>query len=407
MRSQRRSKSAGLFGLWLFTAASVMPHAAKAQDDEAARLREIERQMQENEAAAAALLNKAEQATEELERIRLRLVRISENLQDSEARATAIEQQIARLANEEVQVRGDLTAQRRSISTILAALQSLERSRPPALAVSPDDATDAAVAAIALSATVPELKTKVDDLQDKLSRLEALEAAQVEEQARLVETEESLAARRRLLADALAEREAARAQDEARLRQIERENRRLAQEATSIRELIAGIAARAQAAPSVADAGAIVELPGGPEIYSRLPSRFSAARSQLPFPTAGRIDVAFGARLDTGDRSEEMAFATRAGAVVTAPFRGEVKFAREVGRLGNVVILDVGEGYYLVLRGMGTIDVQEDQRVRAGEPIGRMSGAGGERLRFQIRRGNVPVDPADWLLPVSNISSRG
>ncbi|WOI53088.1 murein hydrolase activator EnvC family protein [Parvularcula sp. LCG005] len=361
--------------------------------EEAERLRRIEDQMRQNARDAAALREKTEAAEQALANLKSRIVTIAESLQDAEGRATALEDSLASLSAEEEIASADLKARQTAMSNVLAALQSLERSRPPALAVSPDDATDAAVAAIALSAVTPELQAEAKALREQLDRIADIRARQARERQELDRTESALSERRRLLEDALSQREAAHARDRARLAQIEEEDRKLAQEATTLRDLIAGIAAR----PS-----RVVPRPeaptGGPEIYANLPSRFSAALSALPLPAAGRITSGFGVTQEGGGRSEDITLSTRPGAIVTAPFGGRVVWAAPVGRLGNIVIIDVGDDYRLVLVGLGTLDVTRDDVVRAGEPLGSMDRGGPGALRFQIRRNNVPINPAPWLI---------
>jgi len=72
------------------------------------------------------------------------------------------------------------------------------------------------------------------------------------------------------------------------------------------------------------------------------------------------------------------------------------------------LILNAGDGYHVVLAGMGRISVAAGQSVLAGEPIGAMSEArvastsasGNENaapeLYVEFRKDGKPVDPAPW-----------
>ncbi len=361
--------------------------------EEAERLREIERQRLENAAAAAELRNRTQAAEEALQSLQGQLVEIADKLQQDEARLTDVERRLARLEEEEKVASVDLRAKQEALSKVFAALQSLERSRPPALAVSPDDATEAAVAAATLASVTPDLRERADRLRTELQRIDELRRLQQRERQTLIEAEASLSERRSLLQRLLAEREAAQRQDTQRLRRIEAEDVRLAREATNLRDLIAGIEARGEAILPAASQAIV----GAPAVYAALPELFSDARSLLPLPAAGRVQSFFNDRLPGGQRAREMAVDTRNGAVVTAPFRGRIAFAKPFGRLGNVVILDVGEGYKLILSGLGDLEVRAGELVQAGEPLGTMAEVDPNLLRFQLRRDNVPIDPLPWL----------
>lgn len=374
------------------TAALVIAIAAllglQPTSSDTERLRRIEAERRANAERTQALRDRTTEAAAALNNLKARLVETADGLQVAERRATAVEDGLARLERDEKAASATLGARQRNLSEVLAALQSLERARPPALAVSPDDAGEAALAAVALAAITPELRAEADSLRVELARIARLQTRMAEERKELVAAETALAERRRLLEDLLTEREAAQRQDAARLRQLEAEDARLAREATTLRELIVGIDARGRTA---------AEATSTPDILAALPARFTAARARLPMPAAGRVVGSFGDATEGGGRTEYLAIATRPGAVVTSPFAGRVDWAEPFGRLGNVVIVDVGEEYRLVLVGIGRLEVRRGAEVRAGEPIGVMADQAVGQLQFQIRRRNVPIDPAPWL----------
>lgn len=383
----------------------VLPSIALAQEDEADRLREIERLRQEKAAAAELLRERTELAAEALRALEARLVRTAESLQGAEASATAAEETLGALNDRRAVVSTRLERRQRSVSEVLGALQMLELSRPPALVVSPDDANQAAIAAIALSGVTPELRAEAEALAADLKEIEALRLAAQEEQRRLAEAETALAERRRLLEDLLAQREQRQAADVTRLRRIEREDAALAREATTLQSLIDGIAERdererARPPTRIPTPRPAPQRPAAkPEVYASLPPRFADARTRLPLPASGRIAGRFGDPVQGGGRSQDLVIETRAGAVVTAPFSGRVKWAKPYGALGNVVILDVGDAYSVVLMGLGEFAVRRDDEVGAGEPVGYMPPGRAGALRLHLRRGGEVLDPEPWLVP--------
>ena len=154
-----------------------------------------------------------------------------------------------------------------------------------------------------------------------------------------------------------------------------------AAEARSLRELAQRVAARARAAPRGADtAGAA------------LPTTWLA-------PAEGQIARNFGASIAGGPPAQGVALQTRPRAQVVAPADGEVAYAGLFRGYGQVLILNLDNGYAVVLTGLDTLSARVGDNVRAGQPIGEMSASAtpAPELYVEVRRDGQPVDPARWL----------
>jgi septal ring factor EnvC (AmiA/AmiB activator) len=93
---------------------------------------------------------------------------------------------------------------------------------------------------------------------------------------------------------------------------------------------------------------------------------------------------------------------------VLAPADGTVKFAGEFRSYGQLLIIDVGGGYHVLLAGMERIDVQLGQFVLAGEPVAAMDsqrlasvgatlvGTTEPVLYIEFRKDGASIDPAPW-----------
>jgi murein DD-endopeptidase MepM/ murein hydrolase activator NlpD len=67
---------------------------------------------------------------------------------------------------------------------------------------------------------------------------------------------------------------------------------------------------------------------------------------------------------------------------------------------GNVVLVDVGEGFSTLYAHLSSADVAHGQWVAAGTRLGSAGCTGsctGTHLHFELRRDGVPVDPAPFL----------
>ena len=97
---------------------------------------------------------------------------------------------------------------------------------------------------------------------------------------------------------------------------------------------------------------------------------FSDLQNKLALPVAGSILRRFGDADGTGHSLQGMMLETNAGALVTAPSDGWIVFAGTFRSYGQMIILNPGDGYHIVLSGLEAVTVQQGQFVVAGEPLG-------------------------------------
>jgi septal ring factor EnvC (AmiA/AmiB activator) len=145
---------------------------------------------------------------------------------------------------------------------------------------------------------------------------------------------------------------------------------------------------------------------------------FEAAKGTLPMPVLGQIIRRANEADAAGTRRPGIAVAARPLSIVTSPWPATIRYSGLLLDYGNVMIIDPGAGYLLVLAGMQTMYGELGEIVAAGAPLGLMGGAdpdmteflvsdqegGGaqatETLYMELRQGATPVDPADWFTGV-------
>ncbi len=118
----------------------------------------------------------------------------------------------------------------------------------------------------------------------------------------------------------------------------------------------------------------------------------------MVFPVSGTLVGRYGAADSYGQPAHGLTFETRPGAIVVAPFDGQVLFAGPFRGYGQILIIAHGDGYHSLLAGLDRIDSSVGQWLVAGEPVGTMSDAAGKpRLYLELRHNNQPINPAPWL----------
>jgi septal ring factor EnvC (AmiA/AmiB activator) len=201
----------------------------------------------------------------------------------------------------------------------------------------------------------------------------------------------------------------------------------LAAKAGSLKELIASLEAdKSRKAADAAKAGeqkaadgdkpdadttastelASLPVPEGNRLTASAP--FSALQGQVSLPVTGKIKRRFGADDGNGAVMLGDMVATQSGAIVTAPADGNVLYAGPFRSYGQLLILNAGDGYHVVLAGMSRISVASGQSVLAGEPVGAMgearvastsvskNGNATPELYVEFRKDGKPVDPTPW-----------
>lgn len=394
-----------LFALLFLT--PISGASAQTNPDE---LPGVERRLKDRAEEEKQLRREAEAREKEVTALRHRLIETANSLQEAEKKITGFEASIEALETEKAEAEKALRAESNNLSDVLAGLQSLELSKPPALLVSPQDANKAARAAMLLSEAAPAVEARAARLRQAIERLATLSKQLDQERAAYTETNRALSARRDVLADLMAKKEQERDVAASLASAAQKETARLAVKATSLREMVQRLERLAHLvtprlkppAPKEAPTTPTVTARQAPTIKPTAPTayistkNFAEAVGKLRAPVAGRLTGQFGKARPEGGVHEGIRLAARDKAIVIAPFEGRVIFAREWQPIGNLVMLDVGGGYHILLLGVDDILVEENQRVAAGEPVAQMA-QGGAELDLQIRKDREPVNPVLWL----------
>jgi murein hydrolase activator len=375
----------------------------------------VEQQLEFSRSLQARIAGEIAAALAEQEEVAQKLVVIARDMQSREAAIAAADVRIQRLDSEAMAIRADLAAKHDVIAELLAGLQRLEQNPPPALVVEPEDVLSALRGAMMFGAIVPELRGEAENLSRKLSSLERISALIAAEQQtirkQIGEIEaaraqmRSFAERKRLLAAAGNSR-----LEQERLRAVE-----LAGRVKTLNQLIEGLAAerRRMEAEATKKAAAEERERLRQEALRRRPEfEFAKARGRLDYPAQGRILKRFNDSDGLGGSARGLSLATRSGAQVTAPAAGTVEFAGPFRSYGQLLILNAGGGYHILLAGMGGMTAVMGDFVKAGEPVGTMGDKaspapflgeqqvqdGSPVLYIEFRKHGEAIDSAPWWI---------
>ena len=408
---------------------------AEQKADREAELRAAADRLARSQARLQALEAEIESLKNDRARLNAALISTALRTQMLEERASATERRLDTLLANKARLRTSLADRRDVLAELVAALQRIGRKPPPALVTRPDDALAAVRSAILLNALLPEMRIEAEALAADLAELVALEKQMADERTRQDREIEALATERQRLERLIEEKRTSVERSSATLAEERQKAAALAARTDTLKELIAALETEIESAKNAAEqarkaageagptatgersASTVARLQDTGRIAPAIP--FEKSKGLLAMPARGVVLRKFGAEDEIGGISKGISIATRAGARVVSPADGWVVYAGPFRSYGQLLILNAGNGYHVVLAGMDRIDVQLGQFVLTGEPVGSMGNrklaeAGALNilsrqpvLYIEFKKDGKSIDPSPWWANSTDKKVRG
>ena len=407
---------------------SAVPDALQQRDQELGALRGEQLQTLESERKLKAEI---EALGADRRKLNQALIDTGARIRGGEERSGAAEQRLAQLGDSERGIRDSLERRRTVIADILAALQRIGHRPPPALMVRSEDALESLRAAMMFGSVLPDMRIEAETLVADLSELQRVREASLRERDQLAGANASLVEERARMSALVDERQKRQGDVEKQLDGERARAAQLARQADNLKDLIGKLeqgldtaTRQARAAARLAEEAKLQETPRASLAALSDPGRlapgisFASAKGLLSFPASGVKTRDYGAPDGMGGAERGASITTRAGAQVTAPCDGWVVYAAPYRSYGQLLILNAGGGYHILLAGMDRISVDPGQFVLTGEPVAVMgsgtqlaststSGSVQPVLYIEFRKDGTPVDPAPWWATTDSEKVRG
>ena len=389
---------------------------ARADDTPEQKLRAVQRELDQSRTQQDQLTRQADALALELQTLRADGIRAAEAVQTREATLSTLEAQLQSLAADEAQKQAVIARDRAHEAELLAALARLALNPPEVLALGPLAPEDAVRTGILLGNTLPRLQSEAQSLSLELSDLHRLRQ-EIERKRLAAELERRGLDKDRQRLDGLIRRKTA-LRDQALQGAEDTKQRldKLSSEAGDLHDLIAKLDADRKTSDDTADRQAQVAAIPRPDVTvkpetvtapppvspgqgrPRTVRPFDKARGAMVYPASGTLVLRYGELDEFGVSSKGLTLTTRAGAVVVAPYDGQVEFAGPFKGYGQILIIRHGDGYHSLLAGLDRIDGTVGDWLVAGEPVGAMgSGEPKPRLYLELRHNGQPINPLPWL----------
>lgn len=353
-------------GLWAQDGAGVAQDAARAADDLA---------------LAVEALNAASAAQDQI-------AALTQTIRAYENGLAALREALRQSQQREAELRRDFAQQQGEIAQLLAVLSRIEAEPAPTLLLHPNGPIGTVRAGMIVAEVTPALQAKAEKLRAALAELEQLRVLQISAGQTLTRGLDAAQSARSDLATALADR----TQLPRRFTEDPKVLGDLLQSADTLDAFAAGLALDPQATAGFASAKGSIDLPALGTILLR----------------PGEVDA-------RGIARPGLTMATRPAALVTAPWAATIRYRGPLLDYGNVMILEPGDGYLLILAGLSDVFGEVGEIVTKGAALGLMGGqendsadllapaqTGGparesETLYIELRLGAKAIDPTDWF----------
>jgi septal ring factor EnvC (AmiA/AmiB activator) len=410
------------------------PPAAGDQQraDKEVELRGVEDTLRQSEEQRRAIETEIGSVRADRARLSAALIETTAKVQDAERGAAVAADRLSGLNASADELSRSLERRRGIIADVLAALQRMGSNPPPAILVKPDDMSEAVRAATVMGALIPELKSEIEAARREIDDLAKTRESIARERDALTEQGKALAADKMRLGALIDARQQSLASAQDALGSQQQRAAELARKAGSLKDLIARLDSESAARNAAVAAAHAAEVAVANDIEARAQAAhgaetarlkpeiaFADAKGRVPLPAAGAILRTFGSPDDFGGIERGVSLATPAAATVSAPADGAVLFAGVYRSYGQLLIIDAGGGYYVLLAGMDRINVQSGESVLAGEPVGVMGdgstrmataaavGAGRPVLYIELRKDGTAIDPGPWWAKSDIEKARG
>ncbi len=405
--------SAIAVGIWSVPAISADPGKS---------LKNIERSLGEATSKSRALTEKAAKTEAELKALKQRSIAVAAKARDHAFTLIKLEEQLEELDQRAAAKRQSLNGQRKQLDSLIAALQRIALHPPVALIALPASPADTIRSALLLRGTVPEIETRAQVLREDIKALSEIRAAITAARQKIQSEQRDLTNERRALATLTSKKLNLAKSTSVAQQKLNKRAQALGSKAKNLKDLVTRLAAdqrkkaRADALKKKQTRAANravrpVPAPNREIVTTASKGRNTDTRAvktqiaNLPrfprrgLPVAGRISVSFGGKDHNGQKSRGISIRARPNATVIAPSSGKVVFAGPFRGLGNLLIIEYGRQYHLLLGRLEKIDVPVGEKVLAGEPVGIIPSTEltGTTLYLELRRNGRPINPLPWL----------
>ena len=338
--------------------------------------------------AASAQLQEAVAGLEEAVEAKDRVAALTRTIKAYENGLAALREALRQADLRDTQLTLQFQTKRARIAQLLAVLGRLDADPGPLLLLHPNGPLGTVRSGMMLADVTPALQAEVDGLKAQLTELADLRALQSAAGETLGKGLTAAQTARQALSQAISDRTEL--------------PRRFTEDPDVLRGLLES-------------ADTLEAFASGLSLDDSSSSGFADAKGALDLPVLGTLLLHPGETDARGVTRPGITLATRAAALVSSPWAATIRYRGPLLDYGNVMIIEPGGGYLVILAGLDQVYGEVGEVIAKGAALGLMGGGepgaadltapvkeggGGretETLYLELRQGAEPVDPMAWF----------
>lgn len=341
----------------------------------------------EDAAQASADLQAAVTGLEEAVDSKDRVAALTRTIKAYEAGLAALREALRQAELRETALTLQFQGKRERVAQLLGVLSRIEAEPGPLLLLHPSGPLGTVRSGMLLADVTPALQAEADTLKAQLQELADLRSLQAQAGKTLGQGLGAAQTARQALSQAISDRT------------------ELPKRFTEDPEVLRGLLESADTLEAFA-AGLALDDTGN--------ATFEGAMGTLQLPVLGSLLLEPNETDAAGVTRPGLSLSTQAGALVVSPWPATIRYRGPLLDYGNVMILEPGGGYLLILAGLDQVYGDVGDVVPAGAALGLMGGAEAgltdfatpakdtgaretETLYLELRQGAEPVDPMAWF----------
>lgn len=360
---------------------SAAPYALAQSSSQDKKLETLSQTLKQEKDKKRELDKQARDIQKTLKDARYNLVKLTKSIAANEQKLERLKDDILRQEQEQTAMLDALTEDQKAISKLIMGLERMRRMPPEAMFIKPDAPYKTAQSAMLLQKILPTIHAQAADLRQSLQALEEKTNALQADRDEALQSSKMLEEKERKLESLLKERETIYSKTHQSLKKTNINISKISKESRDLKQLLANLKAEEQRQAVATN-----------KVSRRTPLP-KAGKPSLP--ARGTIITAYRELDAFGAKSQGLTLKAKSGAIVTAPMGGIVRFAGAFKNYGQMVIIEHKGDYHSLIGGLKKINVNVNQSVLSGEPIGKLSKDAGSshHVYFELRHKGKAINP--------------
>jgi septal ring factor EnvC (AmiA/AmiB activator) len=343
-----------------------------------------------------ALSKEKKDISSELSNLKDQLIETASIVKSYELESISLEKQKLNLSTSEKTLKDKVYGDQKTLIRLLSTLQRIENNPPPLSINQVKNSAQSTQAAILAAALVKELEKRANTLANNLSELKRVQDEVISNQSKLAANENILKKRQKKIDQLIITKKELKVNVEYEEEKAIREVENLALKVNSLKELIEALEKSAASIMPRIKPKKVGHTPNSKvnnTLSNNSGSEFLLLKGKLDKPVNGNLISRY------EGNNKGLTFSARSKSQVSSPINGKIEFSGAFKNYNNIVIINAGEGYFVVFTGIGEIFTNTGETTRIGEPLGEMPFNENNKtnLYVEFRRNGKTINPTPWF----------